>query len=338
MLAASVPLGTVPFAEAARHGFIGVSFLKSLVAIGILTNGDAYEFLASIETVAHEAVHDIAALNNGSLASADFFCKYGHLRPGTYDITSYRYDERPDLYLGHSIRTVEKRPIFKLSAQKRDAIQKVLNGLDASLSANLLLEYIETAIKLRESAKFRFTHAVSDCLRRIVDWGTERDISRQMLAYLSIDDILDSDTDRRAIEARIAQARERHEIGRMVRLPHLIADERDVDVVRLPLGKPTFITRLCVAARMAYLRTNATVDIEGRIVVIESADPGFDWIFSHNIAGLVTKFGGANSHMAIRCAEFRIPAAIGCGERLFAGLLDAEILMLDCAAQTVRAS
>ena len=25
----------------------------------------------------------------------------------------------------------------------------------------------------------------------------------------------------------------------------------------------------------------------------------FDWIFSHNIGGLITKFGGANSHMAI---------------------------------------
>lgn len=43
----------------------------------------------------------------------------------------------------------------------------------------------------------------------------------------------------------------------------------------------------------------------------------YDYLFSKNIGGLVTQFGGANSHMAIRCAELRIPAVIGCGEQNF---------------------
>ena len=47
----------------------------------------------------------------------------------------------------------------------------------------------------------------------------------------------------------------------------------------------------------------------------------FDWIFTFKIKGLITKFGGAASHMAIRCAEFQIPAAIGCGEIIFNELL-----------------
>ena len=33
--------------------------------------------------------------------------------------------------------------------------------------------------------------------------------------------------------------------------------------------------------------------------------------FSHNIRGLVTKYGGANSHMAIRCLELSIPIGVG---------------------------
>ena len=32
---------------------------------------------------------------------------------------------------------------------------------------------------------------------------------------------------------------------------------------------------------------------------------------------LVTQYGGANSHMAIRCAELGIPAVIGAGEKSF---------------------
>ena len=69
--------------------------------------------------------------------------------------------------------------------------------------------------------------------------------------------------------------------------------------------------------------------------MIESADPGFDWIFSHDIAGLVTHFGGANSHMAIRCAEFGLPAAIGCGERLFTKLLKTSVIELNCAQRKI---
>ena len=74
----------------------------------------------------------------------------------------------------------------------------------------------------------------------------------------------------------------------------------------------------------------------GRIIIIERADPGFDWIFTQNIAGLVTKFGGANSHMAIRCAELNLPAAIGCGEQIFDRLLKANSIELDCSKGIVE--
>ena len=34
-------------------------------------------------------------------------------------------------------------------------------------------------------------------------------------------------------------------------------------------------------------------------------------IYFFSIRGLVTKYGGANSHMAIRCLELSIPNVIG---------------------------
>ena len=45
------------------------------------------------------------------------------------------------------------------------------------------------------------------------------------------------------------------------------------------------------------------INLKNKIILIENADPGYDWIFSHKIIGLVTKYGGANSHMTIRCSE-----------------------------------
>ena len=70
--------------------------------------------------------------------------------------------------------------------------------------------------------------------------------------------------------------------------------------------------------------------------MIPSADPGYDWVFSHHIGGFITMFGGANSHMAIRCAEFGLPAAIGCGERIFDTLVKSRTVELNCAAHTIR--
>ncbi|MFY7781823.1 MAG: PEP-utilizing enzyme, partial [Tagaea sp.] len=64
---------------------------------------------------------------------------------------------------------------------------------------------------------------------------------------------------------------------------------------------------------------------------------GYDWLFSRGIAGFVTAFGGANSHMAIRAGETGTPAAIGVGERAFEAYARARLLDLDCANRRIAA-
>ena len=75
------------------------------------------------------------------------------------------------------------------------------------------------------------------------------------------------------------------------------------------------------------------IKFEVKIVCIESADPGYDWILAHEPAGILTKFGGANSHMAIRSAELGIPACIGCGRVSYERALKAKIIEIDCINQ-----
>ena len=94
-----------------------------------------------------------------------------------------------------------------------------------------------------------------------------------------------------------------------------------------------FITNLLVGGELINLDTIDEEDynvVSGSIVLLEKADPGYDWIFSKGIKGLITRFGGAASHMAIRCAEFGIPAAIGCGEIVFKDIKDKQIVDLNC--------
>ncbi len=73
-----------------------------------------------------------------------------------------------------------------------------------------------------------------------------------------------------------------------------------------------------------------------KIAFIESADPGYDWIFGHGICGLITKYGGVASHMSIRAAELGLPAAIGCGELICNQVLEAQLIELECAGQNIR--
>lgn len=196
------------------------------------------------------------------------------------------------------------------------------------------MEYIRNSIKARELAKFTFTKCVSDVLSLLCRWGDKIGLDRNDISYLTIEDIR---LDQNAVELRdkIDRAKQEYLLTRAIRLPHLIKESDDVDVVRLPLGHPTFITDISITAPARVLKPQETDEINDKIVLIESADPGFDWIFSHGIAGLVTKHGGANSHMAIRCAEFGLPAAIGCGDRLFELLAYAQVIELNCAARKV---
>ena len=115
----------------------------------------------------------------------------------------------------------------------------------------------------------------------------------------------------------------------------MIFSENDIDGFFYENSKPNFITQSTIEGEIVILK-DLRRDISDKIVVIENADPGFDWIFSHNIKGLITKYGGAASHMAIRCSEFGLPAAIGCGDKIFQILNDNEIIQLDCLNQKIN--
>ena len=119
-------------------------------------------------------------------------------------------------------------------------------------------------------------------------------------------------------------------------MPGLVTSTEDLFAFEEEIAKPNFVSGKSLTADIIEVAGNTDKDLSGHLILIESADPGYDWLFSHEIAGLITKYGGVASHMAIRCSEFHLPAVIGCGELLYEQLKSAKRIHLDCTAQKIE--
>ena len=114
----------------------------------------------------------------------------------------------------------------------------------------------------------------------------------------------------------------------------MITKPEDVWGFEWPETEPNFITQKAITAPVVISEDKN--QLAGAIVCIPNADPGFDWLFSYPIAGLITAWGGVNSHMAIRAGELGLPSVIGAGELLYKKWSTAERLHIDCAARRVE--
>ncbi len=336
-------LGTLPFSVIARCGFISESILRGLLSKQVLTNQRVETFKRSIHTITTDFLSDCFLLSKQEISKDAFFNKYGHLRPGTYDILSPRYDQR-DLDKLSAAETDVSDP-FKLTTEEEKKTKELLDSLRINFTPEELFSFMRLSIKGREEAKFYFTRNISDVLEIIAKWGDELGLGREELSHISIRKMFRylreaPVTDRTEHFFDLAQKDKKlYGIAKSIKLPHLILRESDIDIIPVLISSPNFVTNKNIDGKTVVLNNRDVVDlseIEGKIVLIEGADPGYDWIFSAKILGLITKFGGANSHMAIRCAELGVPAAIGCGEQLFNKSLNSNFISLECGHSSIR--
>lgn len=331
--------GTLPFAGLARAAFIAVQILKSLESCGIITAHDYETFMSGINTVSSGMNQDFR-----ELSKVAFLKKYGHLRPGTYDITSLRYDEAPELYFEWKEPPDDgekKQEEFRLSLQQLNLLKEklLLNGLTNDILE--LMDFVRTVIEGREYGKFVFTRNLSKAIQLIGEIGEEEGIYREECAFLNIHAVYElhasSKDIRTSLMHSIRQGKEEYQLTESITLPPVILEAGNAMHFHYPDSEPNFITSRKVWGEVCLLETvDVTEEMEDKIVLIPSADPGYDWIFSHEIRGFVTMYGGANSHMAIRAGELGIPAAVGIGTKLFEKYKKAALLELDAQGKTIK--
>lgn len=332
--------GTIAFAHAARAGFVAATLLKSFVKSGMLSQCRWQELMQSVKTVARALEEDKLAYENGAITLEQLVAQYGHLRPGTYELTSEAYWENPKFYFSASSGQSESYSrTFTLSGDEATAIAGVLKELNARISPDQLVEYLMRATESREWTKFEFTKNLSAALDQLVKSEDTLGIDRELISFLEYRDLEMFKLNllgKEAIRSRALQQREHYLTTQLVELPSLLVTTDDFYAFERYPSTPNFVTTKRVCGVIVRLGEESWGDLSQKIVLIPQADPGYDWVFSQNIAGLITQYGGANSHMAIRAAEMNLPVAIGVGEKLYEKICAMSHIELDCANQVIR--
>lgn len=324
--------GVIPFAICARHAFISQTILESFKTKNIVSSYSIEKFKNNLNTVTSRFLRDINSVALKKMSKKIFMKNFGHLRPGTYDINSKRYDQYKSLFVFKK-QKIKKINNYDFGAKQKIKIQKLINKNKIDINVNELIEYLKSSIVSREFSKFIFTKSVSEILSILSSHGSKNKLLTNKICQLKIGDFKKPINIQKKL---IKKNFKKNLLCKNIKLPEVLFDNAGTYVIPYQVNNPNYITNKKIRSKIIFLKRNIEkLNLLGKIVLIEGADPGYDWIFSRNIKGLITKYGGANSHMAIRCAELNLPAAIGCGSKKFEILKRSNIVELDCVAQNI---
>jgi glutamine kinase len=332
--------GTYPFAGFARCGFVAIELLNSLVEKKILSEKQKDKFMQSTNTITSDMKSDFNKLSKNK-----FLDKYGHIRPNSYEITSFNYREAYNTYFSKKQFEKGKKIIdFKFEKEVLLKINLFLKENQIRINVNQFVNFIKDSIKMREYSKFLFSKNLNKILEMIKMISQRNGINCSDAAFLEISDInnlyynLDGRNLSTVFKEIIKKNKKIYNDNSKVSLPEVILNKKDIYFFKPLKTQINFVGKKIITGSVFVLLKDSKnkIDLNNRIIFIENADPGYDFIFSHKILGLVTKFGGTNSHMAIRCAENGIQAAIGIGEKLFNNLSEKKKIQINGENQNIK--
>ena len=330
--------GTLPFAGIARCAFISKSIIDSLLDEKLLEVEDVKNFNMSIKTVSKKINNDYMNCLQKRIFKS-FVLSYGHLRPSMYSILNKNYKENHKNYFSQNINLYDKKitPRFCLSKKKKKEINKFFKKKGIIISFDKFIKFAKKAIENREQSKLIFSKSIDEIFINLKKLAKEINIDSKNFEHLDIDLIkksfnsLNQEKLKDVITRDINKNKEYYQYTKNIKMPDVITSSLDFDFFNEISSEENYITEKDILSELVFLnKTNNFEKLRNKIVLIESADPGYDFIFSYNIKGLITKYGGQNSHMSIRCNELNLPSIIGVGEKIYSSFANSNKIYIDC--------
>ena len=223
----------------------------------------------------------------------------------TYDITALRYDEQNNFFKDIKFNNLQKHIFSETTLD----ISKILKRNQLNLGNLDFFTFVRESLQSREILKFEFTHNLSDALKLITQAGNVLGFTRKEISFLDINYILSTykKYNKKELQKKwskkIQQEQNKFSLQNFLMLPPILQSNLDFEIISYYKAKPNFITSKQITSNIVNLKNSNNTILENKLILLENADPGYDWIFTKNPAGLITKYGGVASHMAIRCAE-----------------------------------
>ena len=329
--------GTLPFAGIARCAFMSKSILDSLYNEGFLKLKEIENFNMSIETVSTKINNEfISSLKKNNFK--DFILKYGHLRPSMYSILNKNYKENFRNYFSINYTNYKKKKInLKISNKRKNIINNFFKKNNLLFSFEDFIKFAKKSIENRENSKLIFSKSIDEIFINLKKLAVEINIDYKNFEHLDIKLIKNSFNNlsqeklRNLILRNIKKNKEHYTFAKNIKTPDVITSTKNFDYFDEISSKENYVTEKNILGDMIELKKISNLEkLKDKIILIESADPGYDFIFSYNIKGLITKYGGKNSHMAIRCNELNLPSIIGVGEKTYRSFINSKKIYIDC--------
>ena len=303
----------LPFTHHSRLGFVYFAQLNSLLKKEVITEDQKKLLLLSVNSISTKMKADAYEVKIGKKTLEDFLDVYGHIRAGNYNLLSSNL--KNNLNFTESLINNSQQPLEDniLPKDIYTNIEKYFMINEIPLEASAWIDMFQEGISTRENSKFYYTKGIDGILNEV---GEKNTSDRELFDLLDIEFNEESTSDMRLMN---------------VLMPDSITSSEDFYFYEEMSKNGNYIGQGTVIGDVLLIdnEANRPNNLENKIVVIPAADPGWDWIFNYKIKSLVTKYGGPNSHMAIRCAEHNIPAILGVGENNFTVISNSKSLEID---------
>ncbi len=123
-------------------------------------------------------------------------------------------------------------------------------------------------------------------------------------------------------------------------MPLLVDATSDLRRVITVPGRPAYLGRGRVFAPVVCVHAQSVPahSLLGCVLVLERCEPGFDWVFRHRPAAIVTAYGGPNAHVALRAHEMDCPALLGVGPEAVGRIATRAAIEIDFDQQWWRSA
>ena len=303
----------LPFTHHSRLGFVYFAQLNSLLKKEVITEDQKKLLLLSVNSISTKMKADAYEVKIGKKTLEGFLDVYGHIRAGNYNLLSSNL--KNNLNFTESLINNSEQPLEDniLPKDIYTNIEEYFTINEIPLEASAWIDMFQEGISTRENSKFYYTKGIDGILNEV---GEKNTSDRELFDLLDIEFNEENTSDMRL---------------KNVLMPDLITSNEDFYFYEEMSKNGNYIGQGTVIGDVLLIENEANRpnNLENKIVVIPAADPGWDWIFNYKIKSLVTKYGGPNSHMAIRCAEHNIPAILGVGENNFTVISNSKSLKID---------